>query len=130
MKDAITLDVLPKDGGRILNELSKGNLVVARSKNNFMYLLDEGGEHRLFSHTPGMPNGGRKTFPKSEKHTAIIGSFAEISDVLFLVEFDRRMGLSGVLASAEEGILSMYPGDDRDADETIEFLVPQAKRKD
>jgi hypothetical protein len=129
MENNIKLDVLPKDGDRIIAELSKGNIVAARSKNDFMYMMDEGGEYRLFSHTPGSPGGGRKTFPKDEKHTAIIRSFAEVSDALFLIEFEREMNFYGVLASAEEGILSMYPGDDRDADETIEFFVPQKKNK-
>lgn len=127
MEHNIRLEVLPKDGDRILAELSKGNMVAARSKNNFMYLLDEGGEYRLFSHTPGTPTGGRKSFPKDEKHTAIIRSFAGVSDALFLIEFERTMNFFGVLASAEEGILSMYPGDDRDADEMVEFFVPQNK---
>jgi hypothetical protein len=129
MEDNIKLNVLPKDGNRILEELSKGKIVAARSKNDFLYVLDEGVEYRLFSHTPGTPSGGRKNFPKDERHTAIIRSFAEVSDALFLIEFDRKMNFYGVLASAEEGILSMYPGDDRDADETIEFFVPQQKNK-
>jgi hypothetical protein len=129
MEDNIKLDVLPKNGNRILEELSKGNIVAARSKNDFMYMMDESGEYRLFSHSPGSPGGGRKIFPKNEKHTAIIRSFAEVSDALFLIEFDRKMNFFGVLASAEEGILSLYPGDDRDADETIEFFVPQKKNK-
>lgn len=127
MENNIKLDVLPKDGDRIIAELSKGNIVAARSKNDFMYMMDEGGEYRLFSHTPGSPDGGRKTFPKDEKHTATIRSFAEVSDALFLIEFDRKMNFYGVLASAEEGILSMYPGDDRDADETVEFFIPEEK---
>ena len=127
MEDNIRLDVLPKDGNRILEELSKGNIVVARSKNDFMYVLDEGGDYRLFSHSPGTPTGGRNSLPKNEKNTAIVRSFAEVSDALFMIEFDRKMDFYGVLASAEEGILSMYPGDDRDADETIEFFVPQKK---
>jgi len=129
MEDKIKLEVLPKDGDRILEELSKGNIVVARSKNDFMYVLDEGGEYRLFSHTPGTQTGGRNSFPKNEKHTAIIRSFAEVSDALFMIEYDRKMNFYGVLASAEEGILSMYPGDDRDADETVEFFVPQNNNK-
>jgi hypothetical protein len=126
MEDNIRLDILPKDGDRILDELSKGNIVAARSKNDFMYIMDDGGEYRLFSHTPGSAGGGRKIFPKNEKYTATIRSFAGMSDALFLVEFDRGMNLFGVLASAEEGILSMFPGDDRDADGVVEFLVPQA----
>jgi len=124
MENNIRLDVLPKDGDRILAELARGNIVAARSKNDFMYIMDEGEEYRLFSHTSGAPGGGRKTFPKNEKYTAIIRSFAGMSDALFLVEFERGMNLFGVLASAEEGILSMFPGNDRDADEVVEFLIP------
>jgi hypothetical protein len=127
MENNIRLDVLPKDGDRILTELSKGNMVAARSKNDFMYMMDEGGEYRLFSHTPGSAGGGRRTFPKNEKYTALIRSFAGMSDALFLVEFGKGMNLFGVLASAEEGILSMFPGDNRDEDEMVEFLVPQPK---
>lgn len=129
MENNIRLDILPKDGDRIIEELSKDNIVAARSKNDFIYIMDEGGEYRLFSHTPGSPDGGRKSFPKNDKHTAIIRSLAVMSDALFLVEFDRGMNLSGVLASAEEGILSTFPGDDRDADGMVEFLVPEAKSK-
>jgi hypothetical protein len=129
MENNIKLDVLPKDGDRIIAELSKGNIVAARSKNDFMYVLDEGGEYRMFSHTPGTPSGGRNSFPKDEKYTAIIRSFAELADSLFLVEFEKGMNLFGVLASAEEGILSMYPGNNRNADETVEFFIPQEKNK-
>lgn len=127
MEKNIRLDVLPKDGDRILEELSKGNIVIARSKNDFMYVLDDGGDYRLFSHTPGTPTGGRNSLPKNEKNTAIVRGFAGLSDALFMIEFDRKMDFYGVLASAEEGILRMYPGDDRDADETVEFFVPQKK---
>jgi len=127
MEDRLRLDVLPKDGDRIVEELSKGNMVAARSKNDFMYMMDNGTEFRLFSHTSGAPGGGSKTFPKNEKYTAVIRSFARMSDALFLVEFDRDMNLFGVLASAEEAILNMFPGKDRDADEAVEFHVPQTK---
>jgi hypothetical protein len=129
MKQKITLDVLPKDGNRILEELSKGNIVAVRSKNDFMYVLDNGKDYRLFSHTSGTPKGGLNSFPKNEKYTAIIRSFAEMSDTLFVVEFNSSMNLFGVLASAEEGILCMYPGNNRDADEMVEFFVPQEKTK-
>jgi hypothetical protein len=34
------------------------------------------------------------------------------------------------MASAEEGILSMFPGDDRDADGDIEFILPDRSQRD
>ncbi len=130
MKDTIVINVLPKDGNRVLAELSKGNMVVARSENNFVYFLENGDKYRLFSHVPGMPNAGRKTIPKTGRHDAVIRSFAEMADGLFLVEYDREMNLSGVLASAEEGMLMLCPGRERDADKMIEFFVPEIKPGD
>ena len=129
MDNNLTLDILPKDWNRVSEELSKGNIVVARSKNDFIYIIDEGDKYNLFSHTPGLPSGGRKTFPKDEKNTAIIRNFSKVSDAMFLVEYDKSMNIFGVLASAEEGILSTYPGNDRDADEMVEFIIPQKKEK-
>jgi hypothetical protein len=128
-EDKLTLDLLSKDWNCVQEELAKGNIVVARSKNDFLYILDEGGDYVLFSHTAGSPGGGRKTFPKNEKYTAVIRNFFEISDSRFLVEYDKTMDLFGVLASAEEGILTMYPGEDRDADESVEFIVPESKNE-
>lgn len=121
----LVLDVLSKDWDRTLEELSKGNIVVIRSKNDFLYVIQMEKEYHLFSHTPGSPGGGRKSFPRDEKHTAIIRGFLQVSDSVFMVEYKKDLDIYGVLASAEEGILSMYPGSDRDADEMVEFLVPK-----
>ncbi|MGD9162950.1 MAG: hypothetical protein PVG39_31380 [Desulfobacteraceae bacterium] len=130
MENQLTLDILSKDWDRVLEELSKGNIVVARSKNDFIYIIDVGREYHLFSHTPGLPGGGEKTFPKNEKNTAIIRNFTNMADTMFLVEYEKGMNIYGVLASAEEGILNAYPGDDRDSDETVEFIIPQKKKKE
>lgn len=129
MKDTIVIDMLRKDGDGILEELSRGNMVAARSKNSFIYFVEDDGEYRLFYHIPGAQSAGRKSLPKNEKHNAVIRSFARMSDTLFLVEYDRGMNLAGVLASAEEGILIMFPGDDRAEDGMIEFFVPQTTKK-
>ncbi len=130
MQKEVSLDILPKDWDRILEELSKGNIVVARSKNDFIYIMDEGGEYLLFSHTPGSPGGGKKSFPKDDKFTAVIKNFTKIADAMFLVEYDKSMNIFGVLASAEEGILTTYPGEDRDADEKVDFFIPQKNKKE
>ena len=120
-KEQITLDLIPREGDRILQELSDGNMVIARERNNFLYMLELSGEYHMFSHTPGSQSGGQNRFPKDEKYQASIRKLTDLSDATYVCVFDKSLNLYGVLQSAEEGILSMFPGDDRDADEDVEF---------
>lgn len=124
MDENISIAPLAKDGDKLLSALGPGRMVVSRSKNDFLYITDSKEEFQLFMHTSGSPSGGRHMFPKDEKYTAVIRNLATVADTLFAVEFDKRLDLYGVMASAEDGILSMFPGDDRDADEDVEFIIP------
>jgi len=36
----IQLDVMPKESERMIEELAAGNMVVARSKHDFLYIVD------------------------------------------------------------------------------------------
>ena len=123
----ISLDILPKDGERMLTELAAGNMVIARSKNDFMYILDFNGQFHMFSHTPGAPGGGQRQFPKDEKYTATVRKLADLSDAVYVVEFDKSMNLYGVMSTAENAILSMFPGDDRDSDGIVDFMAPDGE---
>ena len=117
----IDLDLLPKDGERVLEELGNGNMVIMRSKNEFLYILDFDGQFHMFSHTPGAPGGGQRQFPRDEKHIATVRNLAKISDAVYMATFDKNLNLYGVMYTAEEGILSMFPGDDRDSDGIVDF---------
>jgi hypothetical protein len=123
--ESISLDLLPKDGERLEKELAAGNMVAARSRNDFLYILERGDKFHMFSHTPGAPGGGRKQFPKDEKYTAVIRKIADVSDSMYLIAFDAEMDIYGVMHSAEDGILSMFPGDDRDGDAVVDFEIPE-----
>jgi hypothetical protein len=123
--EEISLSRLPKDGARMLAELDKGNMVIVRSKNDFIYILDFDGQFHMFSHTPSAPGGGQRQFPKDEKHIAAVRKLTDLSDHVYVAEFDRELNLYGVLATAEDGILHLYPGDDRDGDSTVEFGIPE-----
>ena len=48
---------------------------------------------------------------------------ASLADGVYMATFDKSMNLFGVMATAEEGILSMFPGEMGD-DDVIEFIVP------
>jgi hypothetical protein len=122
----INLDILPKDGERMLQELAAGNMVITRSKNDFLYILDFGGQFHMFSHTPGAPGGGQRQFPKDEQHAAMVRKLADLSDSVYLAQFDKSMNLYGVMSTAEDGILSMFPGDDRDSDGIVDFSLPES----
>jgi hypothetical protein len=126
----INLNLLAKDGQRLLEELGKGNMVIARSKNDFLYILEFDDKFHMFSHTPGSPGGGQKQFPKDEKYTAVVRKIADLADSLYLAEFDKDLNLYGVMVSAEEGILSMFPGNDRESDSDIEFILPKKDKQD
>jgi len=117
----INLDVLPKDGERILKELADGNMVITRSKNDFLYIIEFDEQFHMFTHTPGAPGGGQRQFPKDEKYTATVRNLANISDAVYVAEYDKNLNLYGVMYTAEEGILSMFPGDDRDNDGIVDF---------
>ncbi|MDR2615901.1 MAG: hypothetical protein LBC28_04910 [Oscillospiraceae bacterium] len=117
----IELDLLPQDGERALRELAAGNMVIARSGNDFLYIAELNGLFHMFTHTPGAAGGGQRQFPKNEKYTASVRKLAELSDAMYVCVFDRAMNLYGVLQSAEEGILSLFPGADRDTDADVEF---------
>lgn len=123
----IKLDILPKEAERIMQELSRSNMIIARSKNEFIYILEFDSKFHLFYHVPGSPSGGKKQFEKNEKYTAVIRNFANLADALFVVEFDKDFNLYDVMASAEDAILSAFPGDDRNADEDVEFIIRDQK---
>ena len=121
----IKLDVLPKEGNRLLKELGEGNMVIARSKNDFVYIVAFDDMFHLFSHTPGAQEGGQKQLPIDEKNTAVMRKIAEMSDAVFVAEFNKDLNLYGVMYTAEEGILELFPGDDRDSDGTVDFGFPE-----
>ena len=123
MENNVNLEMLPKDGERVLKELAAGHMVVARSKNDFLYIFDFDDEFHMFSHTIGAPGGGQRQFPKNEKYTASVRKIADMSDSLYLAEFDKNMNIYGVMYTAEEGILSMFPGDGT-GDGLIDFSIP------
>jgi len=121
----INLDLLPIDGNRMLEETAAGNLVIARSKNDFLYIIEFDEAVHMFSHTIGAPGGGQKQFPRDEKTIAMVKKIADLADAVYKAEFDKGMNLYSVMATAEQGILEMFPGDDRSSDGMVDFSIPE-----
>lgn len=128
-ENLVTLDLLPKEGERVLHELKNGNMIVFRSKNDFLYALEFNGQYHMFSHSIGAPGGGQRQFDVNEKYTASVKKLADLADSVYLCVFDKSMNLYGVMQSAEDGIIAMFPGGDTDSHETVEFS-PWDREKD
>jgi len=121
----INLDILPIDGERMLKELADGKMVIARSKNDFLYIVEFEESFHLFSHRAGSSEGGKNQFPKDEKSSAIIKKIADLADSAFVAEFFEDHDLSTVMVTAEEAILSMFPCEDTENDEIVDFSLPE-----
>ena len=118
----INLDIMPIDGAKMMEQLAAGNMVVARSSNDFLYIVEFDDAYHMFSHTIGSQSGGQRQFPKDEKNTAVIKRVADLSIAVYVVEFDKELDLYGVMYTAEEAILTMFPGEDRDNDAMVDFM--------
>ena len=125
--ESINLELLPKDNERVLKELSEGKLIVARSKNDFIYIVAMDDLFHMFIHTPGNPDGGQKQYPIDEKNLAVVRKVVELADFIYVAEFDKEMELYSVLFTAEEAILELFPGEDRDSDGMVDFGPPDGE---
>ena len=108
MKD-LCMEQLPKDGKKMQEVLSEGKLLVLRTKDEFIYFLDAGDQYRMFNHTAGQYQAGRRVQPKTSKDDEMFAGAAKAVDMAFAVEFDPAMDIPTVLYSAEEAILQAYP---------------------
>ena len=126
----VNLDILPVDGDRMLKELADGNMVIARSKKDFLYIVESDDMYHMFSHSVGAPGGGQKQMPIDEKNTAIVSKIAELADALYVAEFDREMEIYSVMYTAEQGILDLFPNEDLDTDEMVDFSLPEEKKSE
>jgi hypothetical protein len=111
--------MLARDGDALFDALDRGEIVAARSKTHFLYILAANECFQLFSHTTGATSGGKKSFPIDEKHRAVVKNLATVADDLYAIGFTAGMDLYGVMASAEEAICA-----DADGDGDITFVIP------
>ncbi len=107
--DSIGLEQLPKDSQRMQQILSEGKLLVLRTKDEFLYFLDDGSVYKMFKHTAGQFRADRRVQRKSPQDGEMFDGAAKAVDYAFSVEFNPSMDIPSVLYSAEEAILQAYP---------------------
>lgn len=125
MEENISLSLMPTDSDTLMDTLAVGDMVAARSKSDFLYILESDDEFCLFSHSLHSHGGGRKNFKKDERSQAMVRNLANLAETLYQVEYGDDFDLISVMASAEQAIISMFPGDGQGEDEQIEFIVPE-----
>ncbi len=108
-KKELALEQLPKDGALFEKTVSEGKMLVLRSKDEFIYMVDGGSNYRMFNHTAGQYRAGRRLHPKGSKDNELFEGAAKAVDMAFAVTFDPAMDLPSVMYNAEEAILEAYP---------------------
>lgn len=98
-------------------------MVIGRSGNSFIYVLEEENCYTMFSHEHGSSQGGQKQLSKDEKNTAIVSNVANVASSLYTAKFDKDLNVIRVMASVEEAILESFPAEG-DSDQDYEFFIP------
>jgi hypothetical protein len=124
MSDKINLKILARDGDELMDALGRGDMIAARSKGQFLYILISDDKFQLFSHMTGAASGGRKSFPIDEKHRAVVKNLANMADSLYSVGFAADMDIYGVMVSAEEAVCAAFPEFGADEAGDVEFVIP------
>jgi hypothetical protein len=109
MNETVDLRPISKDENSLHEALKASEMVVLRSETHFLYVLSKDANFYLFSHVPGTPEGSRKSYPDGEEGRALLKNLVGISETAYAVTYDDKMDIRGVMAAAEEGILSMFP---------------------
>ena len=130
MEEIIDLKPLELKEDQLHETLDSGNMIVLRSQSDFIYIVRKDNSFFLFSHRPGSAEGGRKKYEDDEKGRAILKNLVSIAEFMYEASFDDSMDIRGVMVSAEEGILSMFPLDDSMGGMEIEFEIPGEKREE
>ena len=107
--EELCMEQLTKDAAKFVETLEAGKLLVVRTKDDFIYILDAGADYQMFSHTAGQHNAGRRRQSKELTPADMFEKMASAVDTAFSVGFDRSMDIPTVLFSAEEAILEAFP---------------------
>ncbi|MDR1068502.1 MAG: hypothetical protein LBL36_04575 [Clostridiales Family XIII bacterium] len=130
MEETIDLKPLALAEDDVFTALSDGHMAVLRAGRDFLYILRKDAAFFMFSHMPGSPEGGRKRLPEDEKSVAIVRNLIKIADSAYEVTFAEAMDVRGVMVSAEEGILELFPIGDEEGGADIEFVIPGENGED
>ena len=108
-EENLQLSTIPVDPKFAIKELEKGHLIAVRSGNEFMYIIEQAGQYRMFTHTVGAKEAGKRVVDKAEQFSAMIRSIVKIADAAYAAEFPSSMNLYAVMQAMESAIMQRYP---------------------
>ncbi len=118
----IQLELLKKDGQCILDALNKGHMVAVLSKMEVMYVFLFDNAYQCFIHAFDAEEGRRKSFPVSERTTAMMKNLDAPADQLFEITPRADMHPVGVMVAAEKGILGYLDATGQMPAEDMDFM--------
>lgn len=116
----IQLQLLEKDGEKLLAALNEGNIVAVLSQMEIMYVFIFRDAYQCFIHKMDAEEGRRKTWEINERNTAMLKNLTAVADQLFEIVPKPGMNLMGVMVAAERGIIAyldatgQLPAEDQD----------------
>lgn len=106
--EEIQLSTIPLQTKIVMQELEKGHLVAIRSKNDFLYILEDGTRYKLFTHTVGEKEAGKRVSDKNENSPTMIDGMVRVAEAAYAAEYGN-MNVYGVMAAMEDAILTRFP---------------------
>jgi len=119
VEDIVHLEVLPREGGRLLDALEQGGMVAVLSGSEMMYIFMDKA-YQCFIHPLDAAEGRRKTLEKTEPNQAIIKNLENLADQIFKITYGEGVQYMGAMVAAERGIIEFLsimgqlPADDFD----------------
>ena len=101
----IELGPLGREKGKLISSVDAGNMVAVLSGMELMYVFREGKHYHCFIHKFDAEDGRRKSFPVTERNTAMLDNLHSAADAMFEIKFQRDMDRLGVMVTAETGII-------------------------
>lgn len=118
--DDVQLQLLEKDGEKLITALNDGHMVAVLSRMEIMYVFIFRNAYQCFIHKMDAEDGRRKSWEINERNTAMLKNLTSVADQLFEILPKPDMNVMGVMVAAERGIIAyldatgQLPAEDQD----------------
>lgn len=117
----VQLNLLEKDGDKLLAALEEGYMAAILSEMEIMYIFLDSG-FRCYIHPIGSEEGRAKRLPYSPECRSVVKNLANLADHMFKAKPQKGMDVMGIMQAAENGILSFLSATGQMPAEDIDFM--------
>ena len=118
----VQLNLLEKDGEKLIAALEAGDMAAILSEMEIMYIFLDRSGYRCYIHPIGEEEGRAKRLPRTGECRAVVKNLANLADHIFVGKYKSHMDPMGVMQAAEEGILSFLHATGQMPAEDIDFM--------